>query len=67
LELEGGAAKQLGSLDREGGIDKVIGKKAQALSLWRRLLSGMRKGSPSVKMLCVIQASGQPWRGVSST
>ncbi|GAB0205222.1 hypothetical protein GRJ2_002987800 [Grus japonensis] len=39
LELEGREAKQLGSLSREGGIDKAIGKKAQALSLWRRLLS----------------------------
>ncbi|GAB0207468.1 hypothetical protein GRJ2_003212500 [Grus japonensis] len=35
LELEGKEAKQLGSLSREGGIDKVIGKKTQALSLWR--------------------------------
>ncbi|GAB0208850.1 hypothetical protein GRJ2_003350700 [Grus japonensis] len=35
LELEGREAKQLGSLSREGGIDKAIGKKAQALSLWR--------------------------------
>jgi len=30
--------KQLGSLDRDGGIDKAIGKKDQDLSLWRRLL-----------------------------
>ncbi|GAB0207306.1 hypothetical protein GRJ2_003196200 [Grus japonensis] len=35
LELEGREAKQLGSLSREGGIDKVTGKKTQALSLWR--------------------------------
>ncbi|KAK4826605.1 hypothetical protein QYF61_010405 [Mycteria americana] len=35
LELEGKEAKQLGSLSKEGGIDKVIGKGAQALSLWR--------------------------------
>ena len=35
LELEGKEAKQLGSLSREGGIDKAIGKGAQALSLWR--------------------------------
>ena len=35
LELEGREAKQLGSLSKEGGIDKVIGKKTQALSLWR--------------------------------
>ncbi|GAB0207504.1 ubiquitin carboxyl-terminal hydrolase 4 [Grus japonensis] len=46
LELEGREAKQLGSLSREGGIDKVIGKKAQALSLWRRLLSSVRERYP---------------------
>jgi len=33
LELEDREAKQLGSLAREGGIDKAIGKKALALSL----------------------------------
>jgi len=43
LELEGRQATQLGSLAREGGIDKAIGKKAQALSLWRRLLSDLRE------------------------
>ncbi|GAB0209239.1 hypothetical protein GRJ2_003389600 [Grus japonensis] len=43
LELEGREAKQLGSLSREGGIDKAIGKKAQALSLWRRFLSSMKE------------------------
>ncbi|KAK4814464.1 hypothetical protein QYF61_018982 [Mycteria americana] len=43
LELEGKEAKQLGSLSREGGIDKAIGKGAPALSLWRRLLSAMRE------------------------
>ncbi|PKU32055.1 ubiquitin carboxyl-terminal hydrolase 4 [Limosa lapponica baueri] len=46
LELEGREAKQLGSLSREGGIDKVIGKKTQALSLSRQLLSGMRERYP---------------------
>ncbi|GAB0184017.1 hypothetical protein GRJ2_000867000 [Grus japonensis] len=35
LESEGREAKQLGSLSREGGIDKAIGKRTQALSLWR--------------------------------
>ncbi|KAK4816312.1 hypothetical protein QYF61_014996 [Mycteria americana] len=35
LELEGKEAKQLRSSSREGGIDKVIGKGAQVLSLWR--------------------------------
>ncbi|GAB0202691.1 hypothetical protein GRJ2_002734700 [Grus japonensis] len=46
LELEGREAKQLGSLSREGGIDKAIGKGAQALSLWRRLLSSVRERYP---------------------
>jgi len=46
LELEHREAKQLGSLAREGGIDKAIGKKAQALSLWRRLLSGIKEKCP---------------------
>ncbi|PKU29305.1 ubiquitin carboxyl-terminal hydrolase 4 [Limosa lapponica baueri] len=46
LELEDREARQLGSLSREGGIDTVIRKKTQALSLWRRLLSGMRERYP---------------------
>jgi len=46
LELEGKEAKQLGSLARDGGIDKAIGKREQVLSLWRRLLSGVRERYP---------------------
>ncbi|XP_074909170.1 ubiquitin carboxyl-terminal hydrolase 4 isoform X3 [Buteo buteo] len=46
LELEGREAKQLGSLSREGGIDKAIGKKTQTLSLWRRLLLGVKERYP---------------------
>jgi len=46
LELEGKEAKQLGSLARDEGIDKAIGKKEQVLSLWRRLLSGVRERYP---------------------
>ncbi|GAB0203696.1 hypothetical protein GRJ2_002835200 [Grus japonensis] len=46
LELEGREAKQLGSLSREGGIDKAIGKKAQTLSLWRGSLSSLRERYP---------------------
>jgi len=46
LELKGREAKQLGSLAREGTFDKAIGKKAQALSLWRQHLSGMRERYP---------------------
>ncbi|GAB0203754.1 erbin-like [Grus japonensis] len=53
LELEGRETKQLGSLSREGSIDKVIGKGAQALSLWRQLLSGMKERYPfSDDVLC---------------
>jgi len=43
LELEGKEAKQLGSLARDGGIEKAVGKKEQVFSLWRRLLSCMRE------------------------
>ncbi|KAK4810665.1 hypothetical protein QYF61_007465 [Mycteria americana] len=46
LELEGTEAKQLGSLSREGGIDKAIGKGEPARSLWRRLLSAMKERYP---------------------
>ena len=46
LELEDKEAKQLGSLARDRGIDKAIGKKQQVLSLWRRLLSCMRERYP---------------------
>jgi len=46
LQLEGKEAKKLGSLARDGGIDKAIGKKEQVLSLWRRLLSGVRERYP---------------------
>ncbi|KAK4811037.1 hypothetical protein QYF61_015741 [Mycteria americana] len=46
LELEGKEAKQLGSLSREGGIDKAIGKGEPARSLWRRLLSAIRERYP---------------------
>uniref|UniRef100_A0A8D0FRR5 Uncharacterized protein n=1 Tax=Strix occidentalis caurina TaxID=311401 RepID=A0A8D0FRR5_STROC len=46
MELEGREARQLGSLCREGGIDKAIGRRTQNLSLWRRLLSSMRERYP---------------------
>ncbi|GAB0208487.1 hypothetical protein GRJ2_003314400 [Grus japonensis] len=46
LEVDGREAKQLGSLSKEGGIDKAIGKKTQALSLWRRLLSSVKERYP---------------------
>ena len=46
MELEGREVRQLGSLSREGGIDKAIGKKTQNLSLWRQLLSSVRERYP---------------------
>ncbi|KAK4821102.1 hypothetical protein QYF61_013440, partial [Mycteria americana] len=55
LELEGKEAKQLGSLSREGGIDKAIGKGEPALSL-------CRKDIPSRKMLYITLGNGPPWR-----
>ena len=46
MELEGREARQLGSLFREGGIDKAIGKETQNLSLRKRLLSSVRERCP---------------------
>jgi len=48
LEFQGKKAKQLGSLARDGDIDEAIGKKEQVLSLWRRLLSGVRERYPFI-------------------
>ncbi|KAK4806861.1 hypothetical protein QYF61_012582 [Mycteria americana] len=45
-ELEGKEAKQLGSISREGGIDKAIGKGEPARSRWRRLLSAIKERYP---------------------
>ena len=42
-DLEGREAKQLGSLAREGGIDKAIAKEKRSLSLWRRLLAAVKE------------------------
>ena len=42
-ELEGNEAKQLGPLSRERVIDKLIGIETQVLSLWRRLLAGVKE------------------------
>lgn len=46
LELEAKEVKQLESLPGEEGSDKVFWKVAQILSLWRWLLSGMKKICP---------------------
>ncbi|GAB0206633.1 hypothetical protein GRJ2_003128900 [Grus japonensis] len=65
LELEGREAKQLGSLSKEEGIDKAIGKKAQALSLWRRLLSSVKErgGSQQLTLLeAEVSLTGNEWQ-----
>ena len=67
MELDSKEAKQLGSLARDGGIGKAIGKKAQVLSLWRRLLSGVRERYPFNDDLYAILANGPIWKGVFST
>ncbi|XP_061852038.1 uncharacterized protein LOC133625402 [Colius striatus] len=45
-QLEGREAQQLGSLARDRGIDKGIGKKTSVCSLWKRLLSSVRARYP---------------------
>ncbi|KAK4822911.1 hypothetical protein QYF61_023274 [Mycteria americana] len=45
-QLEGKEAKQLGSLARNGGIERGIGKEAAICSLWRWLLSSVRARYP---------------------
>ncbi|XP_071886614.1 uncharacterized protein [Anas platyrhynchos] len=45
-QLEGNEAKQLGSLSRERLIDRVIGREAQVLSLWRRILKAVKERYP---------------------
>ncbi|KAK4820379.1 hypothetical protein QYF61_025455 [Mycteria americana] len=60
LELEGREAKQLGSLSREGGIDRAIGKGPRVLSLWRQLLSG---GSQQLTVLeAEVTLTGNEWQ-----
>ena len=45
-QLEGNEAKQLGSLSRERLIDRVIGREAQVISLWRRILTAVKERYP---------------------
>jgi len=50
---------------RARGIDKAIGKKAQALSLWRRLLSGVRQRCPfSEDFVCYPGKRSNMERGI---
>ncbi|OPJ73521.1 hypothetical protein AV530_005853 [Patagioenas fasciata monilis] len=46
LELDGNEARKLGSLGRDGGIDKAIAKKKQNQSLWRKILSAVKIRDP---------------------
>ncbi|XP_033930272.1 uncharacterized protein [Melopsittacus undulatus] len=45
-KLEGLDARILGSLAREGGIDRAIAKEERVLSLWRRLLAAVKERYP---------------------
>ncbi|GAB0208818.1 hypothetical protein GRJ2_003347500 [Grus japonensis] len=45
-QLEGREAQQLGSLARNRGIERGIGKETAICSLWRRLLSSVRARYP---------------------
>lgn len=60
LELEGREEKQLGSLYREAGIDKVIGEVTQVLDLWKWSYQSWGKGFPPRKILHVAQENGLP-------
>jgi len=46
LAAEGREAKQLGSFSGEGGTEKALANGAQALSLWRRRLAGVKERDP---------------------
>ena len=63
MELEGREARQLGSLSREGGIDKAIGTETQNLSLWKRLLSSVRERYPFKG----DQVNGSLWKEAFNT
>lgn len=41
IDLDGREVRKLGSLAREGGIDKALVGKNRPVSLWRQLLSGV--------------------------
>lgn len=58
LELEGREDKQLGSLSKEAGIDKVIEEVTQVLNLWRWSYQSWGKGFPPRKVQHVAQENG---------
>jgi len=64
LKLKNREAKQLGSLARKRGIDKAIGTKAQAFSLWRRLLSDVRERYPFIEDVCYPGKWANTERGI---
>ena len=46
IELEGGEARQLGSLSRDSTIDRAISRESNATTLWTRLLAAMKVRFP---------------------
>ncbi|PKU31805.1 ubiquitin carboxyl-terminal hydrolase 4 [Limosa lapponica baueri] len=46
IDLDNKEVRQLGNLARDGGIDKATGRKSNALSLWRRLVSAVKGRYP---------------------
>lgn len=66
-ELESKEAQQLGSLTRDWGINKRIGKEAKISSLWRQLALSVKEKYPLEKDLVnYLGKSGQLLRVVSS-
>lgn len=58
LELKGREGRQLWSLSREAGIDKVIGEVTPVLNFWRWCYQSQGKGLPPRKILHVAQENG---------
>lgn len=58
LELECREDKQLGSLPRKAGIDRIIGEVTQVLNLWSWSYQSWGKGFPPRKISRVAQENG---------
>lgn len=71
LKLEGREDKQLGSLSREAGVDKVIGEVTRVLNLWKWSYHSWGKGFLPKKIFHLAQENGLHWerypitRGIS--
>ncbi|XP_071664451.1 uncharacterized protein [Patagioenas fasciata] len=46
IELEGGEARQLGSLSKDSTVDRAISRESNATTLWTRLLTAMKVRFP---------------------